>query len=105
MEIQRKATLSGETSDKYRLLRERLTQTPSESQYLVASIKISQGLGQGDFLLVGLSSRAADLPPLGRGSPTFSNPWLLTAKQHPSAFCSARDENILFVGKNCLLSV
>lgn len=108
MEIQRKATLSGETSDKYRLLRKRLTQTPSESQYLVGSIKISQALGQGDFLHVGLSSLAADLPLVGRGSSAFSNPWsscLLIAKQHPSAFGFARDEKILSAGKNCLLSV
>lgn len=56
METQRKATLSTETSDKYRLLHKRLTQTPSESQYLVGSIKISQALGQGDFLQVRMIS-------------------------------------------------
>lgn len=62
MEIQRKATLPTETSDKYRLLHKRLTQTPSESQYLVGSIKISQAFGQGDFLQVGLISLTANLP-------------------------------------------
>lgn len=35
---------------------------PSESQYLVGSIKISQALGQGDFPQVGLISLAVNPP-------------------------------------------
>lgn len=96
-EIQTKATLYTETADTYWLLHKSLTQTPSESQYLVGSIKISRAVGQGDFPQVGLISLRVNLPiKPGQRESSFQQPLILpwlTAKQHSSVFCSARDDN------------